>query len=52
MPSHGNYDRNALQTFIYSILAGLDGCSLDEPEDRDIVAAVLLDMLSEYFGVS
>ncbi len=43
------YDKNALRTFIDSALRGLDGCSLDEPDDRDIVAEVLVQVLSEYF---
>ena len=43
------YDRNALTVFIQSVLLGLDGCSLDNPEDRDIAANVLVEMLTEYF---
>lgn len=44
------YDRNALKTFIESALHGLDGCSLDDELDREIVADVLVEVLSEYFN--
>jgi hypothetical protein len=44
------YDTNALRVFIDSTLQGLDGCSLDEPEDREVVAEVLVEVLTEYFG--
>jgi hydroxymethylpyrimidine/phosphomethylpyrimidine kinase len=43
-----SYDLNALRVLVDSVLVAHEGRSLDEPEDRDAVTEMLVEVVSEY----
>ncbi len=44
----GPFDINALRVLVDSVLVAHDGRSLDEPEVRNAVTEMLVEVLSEY----
>lgn len=46
------FDLSALRVLVDSVLASRDGRRLDTPAEREALAAALVDVLAEFFGLA